>query len=115
MRAAPEVKVSFTGGPGFTCGSAGETVTPGGSPIILIVTGEENPPELVTHTSTEPDVLAGILRLDGETATLKSGGGACGASPPEQPPSMNINTAVKKSGRHQAHGKVLRARKANPF
>lgn len=112
---AAEVKLTFSGVPGFICGSAGENVTPGGRPVISSVTGEENPPEAVTDTETEPEVLAGRLRLDGETVRLKSGGGPCELSPPEQPPSMDTNTAVKKSGRHRAPGKALRARKTNPF
>jgi hypothetical protein len=112
---AAEVKSRFSGVPGFICGSAGENVTPGGRPVTSSVTGEENPPEAVTDTETEPEVPAGRLRLDGETVRLKSGGTCGGVSPPEQPQSMDTNTAVKKSGRHRAPGKVLRARKNEPL
>jgi len=67
---AAELKVSLCGLSGFTCRFAGETVTPGGRPVISSVTGEENPLEAVTNTATESDVPAWRLRVDGETARL---------------------------------------------
>jgi hypothetical protein len=112
---AAELKVSLCGVSGFTCKSAGENVTPGGRPVTSSVTGEENPLEPVTNTATESDVPAWRLRVDGEIDRLKSGGPCEGVSPLEQPQSMDINTAVKKSGRHRAPRKVLRACKTNPF
>lgn len=110
---AAQLKVSVWGVPGFTCRSAG-VVIPDGIPVTSIVTGEENPPEPVTETETEPEEPAGRLRLDGETARLKSGGGPCGVSPEQPPSTRGINTAIKKSGRHQARETILCGRKANP-
>lgn len=76
--------VTVCGVPGATDGLAGETVTPEGSPVICIETLELNPFSAVTDIETVAVFPPAIVRLPGDSESVKSGDG--GGLPPPDPP-----------------------------